>query len=102
MGEHMAETASGNWIPSVQVILPDALMRLFPGAERRLEVSARTVDEMLDALDRRWPGMRDRLADTSPAVRRHIAIFVDGERAGLETELPDGTDIYVLTAMSGG
>lgn len=98
----MPETASGNWIPRVQVILPDALMRLFPGAERRLEISARTVDEMLDALDLRWPGMRDRLADTSPAVRRHIAIFVDGERAGLETELPDGTDIYVLTAMSGG
>ena len=35
----------------------------------------------IDALDARWPGMRDRLCDSTPAIRRHINVFVDGERA---------------------
>lgn len=88
--------------PRVRVVLTGALLRLFPGAEAEVEICARNVDTMLDSLDARWPGMRDRLADSTPAVRPHISIFVDGDRATLDTELPDGADIYVLTAMSGG
>lgn len=98
----MLETANAKSIPRVKVVLTSALVRLFPGAESHVEIRAQTVDEMLDALNERWPGMRDRLADTTPAVRRHISIFVDGERAALGTELPDGKDVYILTAMSGG
>ncbi|WP_088346788.1 MULTISPECIES: MoaD/ThiS family protein [Rhodomicrobium] len=88
--------------PTVLVTLPRALLDLFPGAEKQLEMSAATVGEMIDALDARWPGMRDRLCDTTPRVRRHLNIFVEGRRAALETPLPEGAKIYVLTAMSGG
>ncbi|MFG1395591.1 ubiquitin family protein [Roseixanthobacter pseudopolyaromaticivorans] len=88
--------------PEVLVRLPDHLVRLFPGAERRVRLRATTVDEMLSALDGRWPGMRDRLCDSSPAVRRHINIFVAGRRAGLTTALAQGMDVFVLTAISGG
>lgn len=87
---------------AAHVTLPAALVRLFPGAPAELEVEAGSVREMLDALDRRWPGMRDRLCDSRPAVRRHINVFVDGERARLETPLRDGAEVVVLTAMSGG
>ncbi len=97
-----AKHTGADAVPKVKVILPGALLRLFPGSVQRLEVRAATIDDMLDALDERWPGMRDRLADTSPAVRRHISIFVDGERSRLDTKLPEGADVFVLTAMSGG
>ena len=50
----------------VTITLPPALVRLFPGADRRLEVSATTVAEAIDALEARWPGMRDRLCDPTP------------------------------------
>lgn len=63
---------------------------------------ARSVVDVIAELDRRWPGMRDRLCDTTPRVRRHINIFVDGERATLDTPLRDGVKVYVLTAISGG
>jgi len=56
----------------------------------------------MNALDRRWPGMRDRLCDSRPAIRRHINVFVEGERATLETALKPGSEVYVLTAISGG
>jgi len=87
---------------TVSVVLPSGLVRLFPGAETEVEVAAGTVGEMLDALEARWPGMRHRLADERPAIRRHINVFVEGRRATLETPLAPGTEVYVLTAMSGG
>ena len=46
--------------------------------------------------------MRDRLCDTSPAIRRHINVFVDGKRATLATRLRPGDHVFVLTAISGG
>jgi sulfur-carrier protein len=86
----------------VVVVLPTALMRLFPGCEREPAVSATSVGEMITALDARWPGMRDRLCDSTPRVRRHINIFVEGERATLETPLSTGAEVFIMTAISGG
>lgn len=87
---------------TVTVILPGALRTLFPGAPFSVALSARTIGEMMDGLEARWPGMRDRLCDSRPAIRRHINVFVEGERATLATPIPPGTEVYVFTAMSGG
>ena len=87
---------------AVDVTLPAALVRLFPGSSRRVELSAATVDDMMNALDIRWPGMRDRLCDSTPSIRRHIIVFVAGERATLATRLPPGAAVLIATAMSGG
>ena len=46
--------------------------------------------------------MRDRLCDSTPAIRRHINVFIDGERARLDTPIEPGTEVFVLTAISGG
>ena len=88
--------------PPVVVTLPRALLNLFPGAARRVELPASTVGEMIDALDARWPGMRDRLCDSRPAIRRHINVFVAGERATLKTPLSPGAEVFVITAITGG
>ena len=89
-------------LPPVRVSLPAALVNLFPGTPRRLELSVATVGAMIDELDARWPGMRDRLCDSTPRIRRHINVFVAGERATLETRLSPGAEVYVLIAISGG
>jgi sulfur-carrier protein len=86
----------------VTVTLPANLVRLFPGAARAVELPARTVGELIDGLDARWPGMRDRLCDSRPAIRRHINVFVAGRRATLDTPLAPGAEVTVLTAISGG
>jgi molybdopterin synthase sulfur carrier subunit len=87
---------------AVTVRLPGVLVDLFPGSKRSVEMSVSTVDEMTRELDARWPGMRDRLCDSTPAVRRHINIFIDGERAKLDTRIEPGTEVFILTAISGG
>jgi molybdopterin converting factor small subunit len=91
-----------NEAPDIVVRLPAILIDLFPGAQRRVEMKAATVSDMMDRLDDAWPGMRDRLCDTRPAIRRHINVFIDGERARLDTKLAPGDEVFVLTAISGG
>lgn len=86
----------------IVVRLPAILVDLFPGADRRVEMQAGSVAEMVDGLEALWPGMRDRLCDTRPAIRKHINIFVDGERVKLGARLAPGDEVFVLTAISGG
>jgi molybdopterin converting factor small subunit len=86
----------------VRVSLPPALVQLFPGSARQLELEAATVAELVAALDARWPGMRDRLCDSTPRLRRQINVFVDGERARLDTKLAPGARVIVMTAIVGG
>jgi molybdopterin converting factor small subunit len=88
--------------PEVLIRLPRALLDLFPEAGHEVTLPAATIAEMIAALDARWPGMRDRLCDSTPRIRRHLNIFVEGRRATLETQLKPGTKIYVMTAVSGG
>lgn len=89
-------------MPTSTVHLPRSLVALFPGAERRYETSGTTVHEVIDELDRRVPGLRNRVLDAGPAIRSHINIYVAGERAGLDTVVPPGSAVHVIPAVSGG
>ena len=88
--------------PVATVHLPAALVTLFPGAPRRLQVEAATVAALVDALNARWPGMRDRLCAPGPSIRQHINIFVNGERSTLSTALNPESVVHVIPAVSGG
>jgi molybdopterin synthase sulfur carrier subunit len=85
-----------------RVYLPGSLVRLFPGAQRQVELEAVTVAELIAALDARWPGMRDRLCTSEPAIRQHINVFVAGERSRLDTRLGPDSEVYIIPAVSGG
>ena len=86
----------------VEVYLPRSLLQLFPLAERRPSLEAATVAQVIDRLEERWPGMRARLCDAGPSIREHINVFVDGERAGLDTPLDPRSVVHVIPAVSGG
>lgn len=83
-------------------ILPRSLVALFPGAPRRCDVEAITVADAVDRLDDLVPGMRNRLIDAGPTIRRHINVYVDGKPATLATPLDPGSTIHVIPAVSGG
>jgi molybdopterin converting factor small subunit len=84
------------------VHLPRSLVALFPGADRRVPASGATVLEVLRDLDRRVPGIGNRLLDAGPSIRTHLNVFVDGERATLDTPVRPGATVHVIPAVSGG
>jgi len=102
MAEGMNAVPHDDRAPEVLVILPRALLALFPEAQAEVHVSAKTIAGMIAVLDARWPGMKSRLCDETPRIRQHLAIFCNGARAELNSPLDDGDRIYVLTAVSGG
>jgi len=72
----------------------------------RVEGSPATVQEALQSLWQIHPALRDRIVDEQGEVRQHINIFV-GEDAirfadGLATKVPEGTEILIVPAVSGG
>lgn len=83
------------------VHLPPTLPPLFPGLPRRLDVDAASVREAIERLERRWPGLRDRVCDGAQ-LRPHVRVFVDGERAALDSPLAAGARLDLIAAISGG
>ena len=84
------------------VHLPPTLPSLYADLPRRVKIDAATVDEAIERLDERWPGLRDRLCEPGPVLRTHINVYVDRERADLETTLAPGSRLDVIAAISGG
>jgi sulfur-carrier protein len=82
--------------------LPATLPPLFLGLPRRVDVDAATVGDAIGDLEQRWPGLRDRLCEPGPALRAHINVFVDRQRADLDTPLDAGSRVDVIAAISGG
>jgi sulfur-carrier protein len=82
--------------------LPTTLKPLFVDLPRRVAVDASTVVEAIEKLDQNWPGMRNRLCEPGPALRRHIHVYVDQQRATLDTPLEKDSRIDVITAITGG
>ncbi|HEY0387918.1 MAG TPA: MoaD/ThiS family protein [Gaiellales bacterium] len=84
------------------VHLPATLPSMYTDLPRTVDVDASTVDEAISRLETRWPGLRDRLCESGPALRPHINVYVDRERAALDTPIGDTTRVDVIAAISGG
>jgi hypothetical protein len=46
--------------------------------------------------------LHDRLCEPGPALRQHIHVYVDRERAELGTPLEPRSRVHVVAAISGG
>jgi sulfur-carrier protein len=84
------------------VNLPGTLTPLFVDLPRHVDVDAPTVGEAIDRLEGKWPGLRNRLCEPGPLLRQHIHVYVDQERATLDTPLDQRSRVDVIAAISGG
>jgi molybdopterin converting factor small subunit len=86
----------------VKVILPSPLAEYTCGA-REVEAHGGTIAQLLEDLDRRYPGIRFRVVDEQDAIRPHIKIFVNRAQARrLEAPLGPADEVLVVAALSGG
>ena len=89
----------------IEVRVPTVLRQHTDG-EKKVHAEGATLRELIDDLEARHPGLKDRLVDEDGQIRRFINVYVDDEDArflgGIETPLDDGVVVSVLPAVAGG
>ena len=83
------------WVP--------APMRDLTGGRETLTVSGATVAEVIAALDRTCPGIRDRLCEAD-GLRPGLAVVVNDQvaRLGLQEPVGETSEVHFLPAIGGG
>ncbi len=87
-----------------RVRIPTPLRTLTGGADEVAATGA-TLGDVIEDLEKRHPGIRDRLLDEK-GVRRFINIYVGEDDVrfleGLKTQLKAGDQISIVPAIAGG
>ena len=90
---------------SVSVKIPTPLRKVTSG-EANVKGEGANVRELIEDLERQFPGMRDRLCDEDGSLRRFVNVFVGDEDirflGGLETALESGAEVSIVPAVAGG
>ncbi len=83
----------------------DSWLREF-GPSTRERIRAASIEELLDALEERYPRLRFKLRDETGQIRRYVRVFVDGEdvsgTTGTATSLAGAHSIDILHSIAGG
>ena len=84
------------------VFIP-SLMRDLTGGEQTVEVSGSTVREIVNGLEGRYPGFKDRLMDGF-RLKGNITVAVDGEVSpiGVLADVKENSEVHFLPAIAGG
>ncbi len=77
-------------------------LRKLAGGRPEHDLEGATVVELLRTLERRNPAMSGWILDERGKIRRHINVFVNGERGRETTEVRSGDRLEVLPAITGG
>ncbi|WP_017661469.1 MoaD/ThiS family protein [Baaleninema simplex] len=90
---------------SVKVLIPTPLQK-FTSDRATLECEAKTVAELIDALEESCPGIKARLCDDAGKPRRFLNFYVNSEDIrfldNTETSLNDGDEVSIVPAVAGG
>jgi molybdopterin converting factor small subunit len=85
-----------------RVFIPPNLRSLVDGQEV-VEIGGCTVRHVIDELDRRYPGIKDRLCQNE-TLRPGLAVAVDGSISalGVLQRVEPGAEIHFLPVVGGG
>ena len=89
----------------VTVRIPTPLQRLTNG-QGEVQCTGGTVQELLADLERRHPGVKERICDEQGKLRRFVNVFVNEEDIrflqGDQTAVKDGDEVSIIPAIAGG
>jgi molybdopterin synthase sulfur carrier subunit len=90
---------------SVRVRIPTPLRKLTAGAEE-VGVNGATIAAVVNDLEQKFPGIKERLCDEEGRVRRFVNIYVNGDDIrflnSLDTSVKDGDEVSIVPAIAGG
>jgi len=80
--------------------------RKFTAGSESVEGGGATVGALVDDLEKRYPGIRERICDDQGRVRRFVNLYVNGDDIRflqqLDTQVKDGDEISIVPAIAGG
>ena len=89
----------------VKVRIPTPLQKL-TGQKGEVEVKAANVKELIETLEKNYPGMKDRLCDPAGKIRRFVNVYLNEEDIRFlkqeATGLKDGDEVSIVPAIAGG
>ena len=89
----------------VTVRIPTPLQRLTNG-QGEVSCDGTTVTDLLSDLERRYPGIKERICDPQGKLRRFVNVFVNAEDIrflqGDQTTVKDGDEVSIIPAIAGG
>lgn len=90
---------------SIKVRIPTPLQKL-TGGKTEVPSAGSDVLEMIEDLEKNYPGIKERLCDEKGQLRRFINIFVNDQDIrfvdGEKTKLKDGDEVSIIPAIAGG
>ncbi len=90
---------------AITVRIPTPLQRLTQG-QAAVQCQGTTVVELLNDLETRYPGIKERICDSQGKLRRFVNVFVNEEDIrflqGDTTAVKDGDDVSIIPAIAGG
>jgi len=88
-----------------KIRIPTPLRKL-TNNEEVIEVSADTIGGAIAELQKRFPGIKERLVDETGAIRRFVNVYVNEEDIRFlqnqETALKEGDEVSIIPAIAGG
>ena len=90
---------------SITVRVPTPLQKL---TKNKAEVEAKgsNIKELIEDLEKNFPGLKERLCDEKGKLRRFINIYVNEEDVRFlqqdQTSLKDGDEVSIIPAIAGG
>jgi len=90
---------------SIAVRIPTPLQKL-TGDQGEIQLDGEKLSEIIDGLEKEYPGIKDRLCEESGKLRRFVNIYVNEEDVrfldGLDTPVKDGDEVSIVPAIAGG
>lgn len=90
---------------AIKVRIPTPLQKL-TNNQAEVAIEAADINQMLADLEKKHPGIKERLCDQEGKLRRFVNVYVNEEDIrflqGQETALKDGDDISIIPAIAGG
>ncbi len=81
-------------------------LRSLTGGAAEVQASGRSITEVIDDLEARHPGFRERLLDDSGELRRFLNLYLDDEDVrflgGLSTGVREGAHLSIIPSVAGG